>query len=176
MSTVSRGFALLSSLAEEGEDAIGQGLLQDLLGPDGKVRFTTTDSFHDYLRTTYGFRLRRNTEDGVVAGGRHLFYVRGNLLLRVKTSGTRIRPRPHMTISAATGLNWPDEGAKFNQQGDVVPKLGASAAGSNWRALQRIGDYDAIAASDQEWADSCHFDFPDGFSDAGAASLPVEGP
>jgi len=41
--------------------------------------------------------------------------------------------------------------------------------------LQRIGDYDAIAASDQEWADSCHFDLPDGFSDAGAASLPVEG-
>jgi len=174
MSTVSRGFALLSSLAEEGESELGQGMLQDLLGPDGKVRFTTTDSFHDYMRNTYGFRLLRNTEAGVRPGGRHLFYVHGNLLLRVKTSGTGIRPRPHMTISAATGLNWPDEGAKFNRGGDVVPKLGASAAGSNWRALQRIGDYDAIAASDQEWADSCHFDFADGFSDAGAASLPVE--
>jgi hypothetical protein len=41
--------------------------------------------------------------------------------------------------------------------------------------LQRIGDYDAIAASDQAWADTCHFDFPEGFSDAGAAALPVEG-
>jgi len=175
MSTVSRGFALLSSLAEGGEAETGQKMLQDLLGTDGRVRFTATDSFHDYLRTAYGFRLLRNTEDGVLPGGRHLFYVHGNLLLRVKTSGTRIRPRPHMTISAATGLNWPDEGAKFNERGEVVPKLGASAAGSNWRALRRIGDYDAIAASDQEWADSCHFDFPDGFSDAGAASLAVDG-
>jgi hypothetical protein len=128
-------------------------------------------ALHEHLRYSYAFLLRRNTHEGVLPGGRHLFYVRGNVLLRVKTNGTWIRRRPHMTISEAVGLDWNDEAAKFNRYGSVVPKLGSSRAGSDWRALMRIGDYAAIEASDQRWADLCHFDFPTGFSAVGAEAL-----
>jgi hypothetical protein len=79
-----------------------------------------------------------------------------------------------MTISEAVGLDWNQEAAKFSRDGSVVPKLGSSRAGSDWRALMRIGDYAAIEASDQRWADLCHFDFVAGFSDAAAAALTAQ--
>ncbi len=170
---VTRGLALLESLTAGGEGDLGKAMVQDLLDSRGHVRFQSIMLFHDQICQAYGFVLRRNTSEFVRPGGRHLFYVRGNLLLRVKTSGTNVRPSPHMTISAAVGLDWNDEAAKVNRAGETVPKLGASRAGSNWRALQRIGSTQAVLESDDAWADSCHFDFVNGFDDSGAANLPV---
>jgi hypothetical protein len=171
MADITTGLRILDSLTTGGELDFTRGLLLDLLDASGRVRFTSAAGLHGHLCTAYGFTLSRNSPEGVRAGGRHLFYVRGNVLLRVKTSGTWIRPRPHMTISEAVGLDWNDEAAKFSRDGSVVPKLGSSRAGSDWRARMRIGDYNAIEASDQRWADLCHFDFLAGFSDAGAAAL-----
>jgi len=171
MADITTGLRVLESLTTGGEEAFARQLLLDLLNADGRVRFTSATALHNHLCQSHGFTLARNTHEGVQEGGRHLFYVRGNVLLRVKTSGTRIRPRPHMTVSEAVGLDWNQEAAKFTRDGAVVPKLGSSRAGSDWRALMRIGNYDAIEASDQRWADLCHFDFVDGFSDQGAAAL-----
>ena len=171
MADITTGLRILDSLTSGGELDFTRGFLLDLLDANGQVRFASASALHGHLCTAYGFTLARNTHEGVRAGGRHLFYVRGNVLLRVKTSGTWIRPRPHMTISEAVGLDWNDEAAKFSRDGSVVPKLGSSRAGSDWRALMRIGDLNAIEASDQRWADLCHFDFVSGFCDAGAAAL-----
>jgi hypothetical protein len=174
MADITTGLRILESLTAGGEQDFTRRLLLDLLNADGQVRFTSATALHVHLCRLYGFTLRRNTHEGVQAGGRHLFYVHGNVLLRVKTSGTRIRPRPHMTISEAVGLDWNQEAAKFSRDGSVMPKLGSSRAGSDWRALMRIGDYNAIEASDQRWADLCHFDFVAGFSDAGAAAVTAQ--
>lgn len=173
MPDITRGLELLDSLAG-GEQALSQRLLLDLLDANRCVRITSVRELHEHLRRDYGFALRRNTDQGVLPGGRHLFYVNGNLLVRVKTSGTGIRPTPHLTLSVASGLDWNQEDAKVNLAGAVVPKLGASRAGSDWRALARIGDMAAIEASDQRWADTCHFNFAPGFDDTGAAALPVQ--
>jgi hypothetical protein len=173
MADITTGLRVLDSLTTGGEEEFARRLLHDLLNASGLVRFPSAVDLHAHLLAVYAFALRRNTHEGVVPGGRHLFYVHGNVLLRVKTSGTFMRRRPHMTISEAVGLDWNDEAAKFSRLGDVVPKLGSSRAGSDWRALMRIGDYAAIEASDQRWADLCHFDFVGNFSDAGAAALPV---
>lgn len=171
---ITQGLTLITSLAG-GEQELGQRLLADVLDGNGRVRFMSIVSFHDYICRRYGFALRRNTSEFVRPGGRHLFYVHGNLLLRVKTSGTNIRPQPHMTLSAATGLGWNDEAAKFNAAGAVVPKLGSSRAGNDWRTLARIGDTATILASDDRWANLCHFDFVRGFTDSGAANLRAVG-
>jgi hypothetical protein len=174
MPNITRGLELLDSLVVGGEHALSQRLLLDLLDGNRNVRFTSVKQLHECLSRDYGFALRRNTTQGVRPGGRHLFYVLGNLLVRVKTSGTAIRPNPHLTLSLASGLDWNQEDAKVNQAGAVVPKLGASRAGSDWRALARIGDMAAIEASDQRWADTCHFNFAAGFDDTAAAALPVQ--
>ena len=176
MADITTGLRILDSLTAGGEQEFARALLQNLLDASGAVRFASATALDTHLRYSYSFALRRNTHEGVRPGGRHLFYVRGNVLLRVKTSGTWMRPRPHLTISEAVGLDWTDEAAKFSRDGSVVPKLGSSRAGSDWRALMRIGDFNAIEASDQRWADLCHVDFVAGFTDTGAAALRADEP
>lgn len=147
-------------------------LLRDLLDADGRVRFMSVVSFHDHLCRRYQFVLRKNNTQSVRPGGRHLFYVNGPLLIRVKTSGTNVRPEPHMTVSLAEGLSWPEEAAKFNRRGQTTPRVGAVSTASEagmWRALQRLGD--TAQASDDRWANSCHFNFVNRFDDSGAPGL-----
>ena len=152
-----------------------EALLRDLLDADGRVRFKSIVAFHDHLCRRFGFVLRENSTQFVRPGGRHLFYVNGPLLIRVKTSGTKFRPEPHMTVSLAEGLGWPEEAAKFNRLGQMTPRVGAvpaAATGGMWRHLQRLGDTSqAILDSDDRWADSCHFNFVRGFDDSGAPGL-----
>lgn len=151
-------------------------LMNDLLDVNGRVRFKSVGGLHDRLTRVYGFALRMNSTQGVRPGGRHLFYVNGPVLIRVKTSGTERHPTPHMTVSLAEGLGWPDEAAKFNRQGDVVPRVSsvdAAIKAGMWRSLQRLGDTEAIFESDDRWADACHFDFVAGFDASGAPGLPV---
>ena len=133
-----------------------KALLRDLLDADGRVRFMSVVSFHDHLCRRYQFVLRKNNTQSVRPGGRHLFYVNGPLLIRVKTSGTNVRPEPHMTVSLAEGLSWPEEAAKFNRRGQTTPRSagfrprrrpGCGVLSSVWAILPRHLD------SDDRWAD-----------------------
>lgn len=173
MSGFAQAMSVFTSPAAAEERRIMQALLLDLLDGNGLVRFTSIAAFHQHLGLRHGFTLVRNTTDGVQPGGRHLFYVHGNILLRVKTSGTRLRPVPHMTISVATGLDWSDEVAKLSRNGDLMPKLGAVHR-SDHRALRRLGpDYQTLEEIDDRWADACHFNFVSGVDVTGALALTV---
>ena len=128
-----------------------QRLLIDLLDRDGLVRFKSIGTFHNHICSRYGFALVQNATFGVRPGGRHLFYVHGNILLRVKTTGTQRRPTPHLTISLATGLGWPDEVAKLSRGGELIPKQGAVPRADH-RALRRLGsDCRAIESIDDKF-------------------------
>ncbi len=84
----------------------------------------------DSLRTRCGVRRVRNDGESPERpdefnGGRQLFYLRGNVLVRVKTRGTRFRPRADVTVSMCdirgAGDNewhaWDRERAKFTVDG-----------------------------------------------------------
>jgi len=151
-----------------------RNLLGDLIDDNGLVRFQQLAAFHQTLIGDYNFILRLRTQRGVRPGGWHLFYVRYHLLLRVKTSGTDMRPRPHMTLSLAVGedlqvgLGWDDELGKFSQAGDQLPKVFSRTVQQDpslWRYLPR-----AVAA-DEVWAQAGHFDFPPNFDTSGAATI-----
>lgn len=138
--------------------------LKDVLDKDNRVRFPCGHSFFTYICHQYGFQLVQRTRKGVLPGGQHLFFVVApvvqttvvtgqqgleeeaqvlwKVLLRVKTTGTRVRPRPHMTLSASTGLEWEHEHYKYNYVGLPVPKT--------------LSDLDP---NKDHWANSCHFDF-----------------
>ena len=177
MSGFAKAMQIFSALANTDSQALGQRFLADILDPTGKVRFASIVAFHNHVTQLYQFLLRDRTTKDVRPGGFHLFYVRGPLLMRVKTSGTFMHPNPHMTVSAAAGMGWDDETMKLSRYGEFIPKQGAvprASKASDWRSLNRLGpDTNQIVASDQGWADACHFDFIDGFDGSGAAVLPV---
>jgi hypothetical protein len=173
MSDFARAMTAFSSPSAAAERDLVRRLLTDILDGDGRVRFKSVTMFHDHLERRYALELIQNATFGVRPGGRHLFYMNGNILLRLKTSGTDRRARPHLTISLATGLNWPDEVGKFSRTGDLIPKLGGvPRAASDFRTLLRLGgDLEAIEALDDAWANACHFDFVRGFDSTGAVAL-----
>jgi hypothetical protein len=155
---------------------VARDLLNDVLDGQGLVRFRDIRAFHDTITAEkHGFVLRDNSPKFVRPGGRQLFYVNGPILVRVKTTGTDRRPVPHMTVSLSEDLSWPGEAAKFNRQGDIVPRVGpvsTAAAQNQWRALVRVGpDLARIEASDDRWANACHFDFAPGFDGSAAPTL-----
>lgn len=153
------------------ERQLMQSLLADLLDAQGCVRFMSIVSCNDHLVRRHGFKLVQNVTWGVRRGGRHLFYTHGHVLIRIKTSGTDFRPTPHMTISVCDGLGWPDEVAKLSRHGDLVPKVGGVNR-ADFRSLMRLGpDTAQILASDDNWADACHFNFTRGFDGSGAVGL-----
>lgn len=172
MSGFARAMRVFADPSAERERRLMQHLLVDLLNDEGLVRFQFLLHFHDYICRKHGFNLMQNTTFGVPRGGRHLFYVNGHILLRVKTIATDYRP-PHMTISLATGCGWDDEVAKLSRNGRLVPKQGAIPRADH-RALRRLGgDFNRLRALDDAWADSCHFNFVSGFNAAHAESLAI---
>lgn len=138
--------------------------LKDVLDKNRRVRFPCGQPFFTYVCHQYSFRLVQRTPKGVLPGGLHLFFVVApvvftqvtasaegldertlvlwKVLLRVKTTGTKVRPRPHMTLSASTGLEWEQEHYKYSYVGLPVPKT--------------LSDRDP---DKDHWANSCHFDF-----------------
>lgn|GEM_PF-4431111 len=137
--------------------------LKDVLDRNNRVRFPCGQPFFTYIRNQYGFYLEDGSQQDQL-GGRHLFFTVApvyhteviadaggidervrylwKVLLRAKTKGTQRRPRPHMTVSAATGLTWEEEHYKYNYVGLPVPK--------NLPEGDPGKDY---------WANTCHFDF-----------------
>lgn len=137
--------------------------LKDVLDGYRRVRFPLGMFFHEYICRQHGFQLER-VEPGPLPGGLHFFYVVAPVartevivhpggveervqplwivLLRVKTTGTVERRRPHITVSAATGLSWDEEHYKYNYLGLLVPK-----------------DLPDGHPKKHYWADTCHFNF-----------------
>jgi hypothetical protein len=154
-------------------------LLLGLLDSEGRVRGAKIRDFHDHICSSLlGFVLRDRITAGVLKGGYQLFYVNGPILVRVKTTGTEFRPRPHMTVSLADGLAWPNEVAKFNRDGVLVPRLSPVKRAYDadlMRSLERLEKETGkhIADLDNFWANNCHFDFVPGFDVSEAADLPV---
>jgi hypothetical protein len=174
MPDFSQSMALFAQLGSK--QHVARNLLNDVIDAQGLVRFQEIRAFHNTITAVmHGFVLKDNSPKFVRPGGRQLFYVNGPILVRVKTTGTDRRPTPHMTVSLSEDLSWPGEAAKFNRQGDVVPRVGpvsTASAQNQWRALLRVGDtVAAIEASDDRWANACHFDFVPGFDGSAAPTL-----
>lgn len=168
--SLTHALRVMDALTPEDVD-FGHQLLQTVTR-DGQVIFSNLLAFDSCLRM-FGFRLEQRDQQGVVPPGWHLFYVRGALLLRVKTSGTFVRRRPHMTLSAACGLSWDEEVSKFTTEA-IVPKVGITGRliqMNDWRLLSEY--YGRTGALDDAWANRCHFDFVQPFNATGAASLEV---
>jgi len=96
-----------------------------------------------------------------------LFYVKGNVLVRIKTRGTRTKYRggvPHLTVSMQSGkrtadgkldTNYEEEIGKFDVSGNVVSKQVPNAPQYNAN-LSFLG-----RANAEKWSDETHFNFPD---------------
>lgn len=140
---------------------------------EGQVIFTNVTAFDTCLKSVFGFALVDKNQKEVLPDSWHLFYVRGSLLLRVKSKGTRFRKRAHMTLSAASGLRWDEEVSKFSRE-SLLPKVGVTgrlAAANDWRTMSQF--WDRLGAIDDTWANSCHFDFVQPFDGSAAGSLPL---
>ncbi len=177
--------------AYEAQDAAQQrqvvvNYMGGLLNGERRVNFSTIDAFHDYTTLQNPFARVDNQPEPTRTGSRQIFYQYRHVQVRVKTDGTKFRPRPHLVVTLAVGKGWDDEIGKFNHEGRLIPKLGflgfnmetgrarpgGLAASNDWRTLSRLGTTlpDIVAREDQ-WANACHFDFIDGFDATGAEKL-----
>ena len=160
--------------------------LAGLLDGSNRVKFATLADFHKYTTEDHPFVRVDNQPEPTRPGSRQIFYQHGHLQVRVKTDGTKFRPRPHLVVTLAVGKGWDDEIGKFNHEGRLIPKLGfvgfnmetgrarpGGLAGNNdWRNLARLGTtLPDIMAREDVWANACHFDFVDGFDASGAESI-----
>ena len=160
--------------------------LAGLLRADNRVKFPALAAFHEYTTRLHPFLRVDNQPEPTRSSSRQIFYQHGNIQVRVKTDGTKFRPKPHLVVTLAVGKGWDDEIGKFNREGRLIPKLGflgfnmetgksrpgGLAASNDWRNLARLGPaLPDIVAREDMWANACHFDFPDGFDATGAEKL-----
>jgi hypothetical protein len=160
--------------------------LMGMITPQNRVRFKTLAEFHKYTTEDHPFKRVDNQPEPTREGSRQIFYQHGNIQVRVKTDGTKFRPRPHLVVTLAVGKGWDDEIGKFGKDGRLIPKIGfvgfnmetgrstpgRLAANNDWRTLSRLGDsLEAIIKREDQWANACHFDFVDGFDATGAETL-----
>lgn len=117
------------------------------------VRFASLQETHDFL-TRNGLRLVDKEPHG---SGYHLFYVKDDMLIRIKTHGDPSGPRQnqaHLSVSSWSGsLEYKDEFGKTDQRGLV------------WVAPSKR-DWTAFSL----WAVATHFNFRSQHLD-GAAGL-----
>jgi hypothetical protein len=156
---------VLSCGSRAAEELAARQMATTLLTSDGHVRLGDLGTFHRILTQRLFFTLVDATQNGVRPGGWHLFYRLGHLVCRVKTTGTNIRPRPHLTLSLAIGLGWQDELQKFRADGRTLPKTFSRLDPSDWRWAERASQWE------ESWAQQTHFDFPQPFDDAAAANI-----
>ena len=174
-SDFSRAMQAFESATAETERNVAKKFLVNLFNDQGQVRFTRIQAFHDYATGQYPFVLVDNQPERDRPKGRQLFYQYGQIQVRVKTDGTVRRPQPHMVVTLAVGQSWPDEIGKLTRTGELIPKTGPVprlAKSNDWRTLARIGpSVEEINETDDDWAESAHFDFAPGFDGTGADAL-----
>lgn len=148
--------------------------MADFVDSNGCIKDRNLKDFHNRMVNHHQFCLRRRNQLGVRRGGWHLFYIRYHLLVRVKTSGTEVRHRPHMTISLAVGsdgrvsLEWDDELQKFSLGVDRLPKAFSRVVQTDWRSWRF---WDRAAEADETWAQAVHFDFVEDCDMSSAATV-----
>lgn len=128
---------------------------------------------HHRIIGELGFRFVRKTSEGTLPGGFQLFYLKDNVLVRIKTAGTAIRPRPHMTISLVNdALDWDAERAKFSDDGNLTAKTLVGAGSGSSTPMRLIQCNPPLTRDVQDtWAGRSHFDFAPGFDDSAAGVL-----
>jgi len=114
-----------------------------------------------------GLRLVEKKAEGP-EGGAMLFYVRGNVLVRIKTRGTSSRYRggvPHLSVSLVSGArtsagaldtSFGAEQGKFHAGGGLVNKQ-APGKSSIYNTAHNVH----AKNNAEDWSDRTHFDFPD---------------
>lgn len=152
---------------------------------DGSTRVVNCSTFVelDSLLTSNGFRLTNVSQWGP-AGGRQLFYERGNICCRVKTMGDAQGPRggkPHISFGVNDGLGtaWYNDMAKVAADGRLTFKLDTPAARFNpvenitnpgkatpqrYIGIQGGRQQGNPGALQDAWAANCHFNMPQDFS------------
>ncbi|MBA3312908.1 MAG: hypothetical protein M3552_10735 [Planctomycetota bacterium] len=149
-----------------------------------EIKITSLMRLDDTLRTRCGLRRVRNDGEsperpGEFNGGRQLFYLRGNVLVRVKTRGTRFRPRAHVTVSMCDirGVGdkewhaWDRERAKFTANGHPEWKNVSDGGSSTPYSFPTRIINGLTPGAQDKWADNCHFDLPEGFDPTGESTL-----
>jgi hypothetical protein len=185
-SNFSRAMEAFESQDAQRQRAVVVKYMAGLLNANQRVRFPTIGAFHNYTTADHPFTRVDNQPEPTRDSSRQIFYQHGHIQVRVKTDGTKFRPRPHLVVTLAVGKGWDDEIGKFNSEGRLIPKLGflgfnmetgrarpgGLAASNDWRTLSRLGTTlpDIVAREDQ-WANACHFDFVDGFDATGAEKI-----
>ena len=150
---------------------VAQSVLRRLVDANGRVRADSLQQVHSTLTGGLHFKLVDKNQFAVLAGGYQLFYLRDEVLVRIKTKGTSRRPVSHMTISLVSGgLGWDHERAKMGLSGRWCGKILSRSTGervSPWSVIQ-----DSLSDAEQDaWANRTHFDFPTHFDDSGADRL-----
>lgn len=144
------------------EEETSKRFVTMLIGGDNRVRVADLGTFHRTLTQRLSFTVAQADQRFVLPGGWHIFYRFHHLLVRVKTTGTFIRPRPHATMSLAVGLGWQDELQKYGGSGGGQPRAITRLDPKLWRWAERASNWE------ENWAADVHFDFPQPF-DASAA-------
>lgn len=150
-------------------------LIAGLLGAGGAVRFQTFRDLDGYLQGQFGFAMVKAEAllnlQGADTGFLQWFYRYNHVWIRVKDQPRGAAKSGHMAAVLADGESWDDEIAKFSRTGQIVPKQGfvrrLNEAG-DYRSLSRAGStMKEIMATEDAWADQCHFNLPDGFDWSG---------
>jgi hypothetical protein len=127
-----------------------------------KAKYGSVSKLHGELVLS-GFKLIKRESFKSPIAGWQLFYLRGRVLVRVKTRGAERdkdahrRGAPHLTISLISGqhddkgaidTSWDAELGKFHLSGGLVNKSPA------------MRNVPVANSRNDEWADETHFDFP----------------
>ena len=131
-----------------------------------KRQFQSLGRLHAEL-LMLGLRLTTKKEEGPEQGYM-LFYVKGNILVRIKTRGSASRYRggvPHLSVSLVSGAlvksgtldtSFEAEQGKFHAGGGLVNKQAPSKS-----SLYNSTKNASAKGNAEDWADGTHFDFPD---------------
>jgi hypothetical protein len=153
------------------ELALGKNLMSAIVDPAScTVRTSSLASLESTL-ASLGLLKISDVEYGP-PGGRQIFYRNGKVVVRVKTKGDAAGFRanqPHLSaaLTDGNGLDWFNELAKFNYQGQLAAKAMTTAdrfkpadhQGNSQRFVVIMGDqYDGPGPD--AWAQRTHFTFP----------------
>jgi hypothetical protein len=160
------------------------GALVDLRSnpPLVKRKFQSLGRLHGELAWLGAKLVGKKSEQGAAGSGWMLFYLKENVLIRIKTWGSGGKFRggvPHLVVSLLSGardktgekdLRENAEVGKFHIGGGIVNHSNAPKATGN--AYMYDQKRNPVAKSANEtWADGVHFDFPDFYCDDGGLDL-----
>lgn len=156
--------------ATESELLLAKRLMTALVEPASRLVRTSSMSSLDCSLQTLGFQKISDVEFGPL-GGRQLFYRNGRIVVRVKTKGDKAGFRanqPHISaaLTDGVGIEWFNELAKFNYQGELAAK--AMTTPERFQATDHQGNPqrfvvimggEYVGAGPEAWAARTHFPF-----------------